>query len=845
MPYQDKIQRHDKPRSGTALGGIGAGWFELRKDGIFRNWNIFNNQPFGTGPFLGYQESSEWRAPWRAFEEDSMLFFIVRYQEEGRQPRMKILQVDEGYEVGAIPSHYYTFPWMSGVDEISYEAAYPFARLKFSGRDMPLEVELEAWHAFIPHDVKNSALPAVHFDFKIKSKSRRPADVMLMASLRNAAGYETRDKHYVTKTVKDRGCRIIGMSCGGMDRKASSWGTLALASLSGNSTYYTGWEHRHPYYETVIRSRALPNTDDTAGRNIKDKKTGKLRAMDRLFSSAAVSKKMNQKGAVLEHGFLLSWHFPNLYARESGLFEGHYYDNHFKSAADAARYAIRHKKALREKSRQFQKNFRDSSLPEFVLDQVNSHLNTFSTSAWLTKAGNFGVQEGMTPEQQYGPLATIDVGMYGSLSAAALFPELDQSMMRAHKRLQNKNGSICHGIQRDFVKNLEREAVGHRLDLPSQYVIMALRGAFWTDDRAYLEEMWPSVQRAIEYVLRERDANGDGLPDMGGSMCTYDNFPMYGAASYVASLWLSALAYAREAARMLKDEKAAERYGNLLDHGRKVFDEKLWNGRCYRLYNDIGGPRGDLDEGCLTDQIIGEWANHHAGLPPLFPKGKKNKALKTIMRMAYQPEYGLVNCRWPDDDFLRDVDENCWSDQANTCWTGVELAFASFLICEGYVDEGLKVIKNVDDRYRKSGMYFDHQEFGGHYYRPMSAWAILNAMLGLAIKGKCYTFDPRWAANPLRLFFSFGQGTAHFDRRRSAGKETCAVAVNSGTFRFKELRLRPARPAKSVKATVAGRPISAKGFHWEMDGEFLTVVFRSLRTVRQGGKALLSITLDK
>ena len=47
------------------------------------------------------------------------------------------------------------------------------------------------------------------------------------------------------------------------------------------------------------------------------------------------------------------------------------------------------------------------------------------------------------------------------------------------------------------------------------------------------------------------------------------------------------------------------------------------------------------------------------------------------------------------------------------------MAFASLLIYEGLFDEGLMVVRNVDDRYRRWGMYWDHQEFGGHYFRQL------------------------------------------------------------------------------------------------------------------------------
>ncbi|MBS1234089.1 MAG: beta-glucosidase, partial [Bacteroidetes bacterium] len=146
---------------------------------------------------------------------------------------------------------------------------------------------------------------------------------------------------------------------------------------------------------------------------------------------------------------------------------------------------------------------------------------------------------------------------------------------------------------------------------------------------------------------------------------------------------------------------------------------------------------------------------------------KVKAALITIMESSYTPAFGLRNCTWPEyPDHYPIHETNLWVDQANTCWSGVELAFAALLIYEGLVDQGQAVIQTVDDRYRKSGLYWDHQEFGGHYYRPMSAWSILHAYLGLGISCGCYSFNPHLEQENYRLFFSHGNGTAHYVRLR-------------------------------------------------------------------------------
>ena len=80
MAFTTSMQRQQQARSGASLGGIGSGGIELRHDGVFHTWSIFNNQPLAMGT----------RLP-RKFYPNSMLFFLVRFQEEGSEPMIRLL----------------------------------------------------------------------------------------------------------------------------------------------------------------------------------------------------------------------------------------------------------------------------------------------------------------------------------------------------------------------------------------------------------------------------------------------------------------------------------------------------------------------------------------------------------------------------------------------------------------------------------------------------------------------------------------------------------------------------------------------------------------------------------
>jgi uncharacterized protein (DUF608 family) len=801
-PVVETYSNACRVRSGIAMGGLGTGSVELRKDGQFYNWTIFNNWPLGTG------EPVTTKSFPRSFAEDAYLFFLVRYQVEGGKPEIKLLQLNNSLSEAGLQSIDYYYPWMSAVDKIEYQASFPFTGLTFTDPGMPFVISLEAFSPFIPHDNKNSSLPGCYFNFRVTSKSDKQIKVFLIATLRNLVGYDKTDKYFVTREYAGETMRGFSMSCAGMDTLHSSWGSMGLYSLSAGSTCYLGWEHKHPYYEKLLVSDRFPNLNDTENRNHLQQGTKRANFSDnkdqRCFSSVGISREL-MPGNSFDHSFVLSWFFPNQYGAVEDHHavsqtdadyslnlkitgnQGHYYSNFFSSDYEVAHYFMMNASKLRAGTLRFTDNLYSSSLPRFVLDQVNSQLNTFISSSTYTRNGHFGIREGLTPEKPWGPNATIDVSLYGSASIIALFPELQKNMMRQHQRLQTPLGEINHGLGFDLENTqLGTAGVFHRIDLVPNYIQMVIRDFFWTGDTSYLREMWPSVKKGIDYILNNRDADGDSMPEMKGIMCSYDNFPMFGLASYIQSQWLAAMASVKKAAPVVNDDATERLAESILSKGMELMNVRLWNGQYFDLSNDYLGDKG-RDKGVLTDQLVGQWVAHQSGLGYIQDPVKIKSSLQTILDHSFTPGFGLRNCTWPEYPDLYPIHETeLWVDQANTCWSGVELAFASLLIYEGMTEEGLAVIKTVNDRYRRSGLYWDHQEFGGHYYRPLSAWSILHAFLGLGISCGNYAFNPHMEGDNYRLFFSHGNGTAHYLRQGNK----VMISVRSGRMTILSLELK-------------------------------------------------------
>jgi non-lysosomal glucosylceramidase len=231
----------------------------------------------------------------------------------------------------------------------------------------------------------------------------------------------------------------------------------------------------------------------------------------------------------------------------------------------------------------------------------------------------------------------------------------------------------------------------------------------------------------------------------------------------------------------------------------------------YKLFEPVDGDRltdAIEENGCLTDQLVGQWAAHFSGIGELLPADHIGVALHTILRRNYERSFGLKNCSFRTDGTLSDVPPDIWNDQANTCWSGVELAFSSLLIYEGMYNEGVAVAKTVDARYRKNGLYWNHQEYGGHYFRPMSAWSIVNALLGFSLQCGRLTFDPQLPKREMRLFFAVPTGTAQYSRDGSGVTVRCL----SGNLIANSLRVKNnGTPRILVRGEPEDVSISKKG----------------------------------
>jgi len=273
---------------------------------------------------------------------------------------------------------------------------------------------------------------------------------------------------------------------------------------------------------------------------------------------------------------------------------------------------------------------------------------------------------------------------------------------------------------------------------------------------AWLGHYWPRVQKLLSCIESTWDADQDGILD-GEQGNTFD-IAFYGPNMFIGSLWLAALRAGEEMARLRNDGPEAERLHGLFVKARDAYDAMLWNGEYYIQIRDEAAPlEQQYGTGCLSDQLIGQWWAHQLDLGYILPEEHVRTTLRSIVRHNFKQGFhgwvpqerafadggdaGLLNLTWPHGG-RPEVPTRYWDE----VWTGTEYQVAAHCIMEGLVDEGMRVVAAVRERYSGEKLNPHNDiECGDHYARAMSGWTILDALSGYRYNAAtdALAFDPK------------------------------------------------------------------------------------------------------
>jgi non-lysosomal glucosylceramidase len=240
------------------------------------------------------------------------------------------------------------------------------------------------------------------------------------------------------------------------------------------------------------------------------------------------------------------------------------------------------------------------------------------------------------------------------------------------------------------------------------------------------------------------------------------------------------------------------------------FMEAYWS-------DEYGEIKYQIGDGCLTDQILGQWHADIAGLGDLLDPEKVRTALKSVFNenylptlrdhfnpcrvYAYEDEAGLLLCSWPDGTKKPAAP----APYAEEVWTGLEYMMASHLIQRGLVAEGLTLVRATRARHDGARRNpWNDIECGSYYIRALSSYALVNAYSGLSFDQRCdeIGFSPAATGDGV-YFWSAGRGWGTVELKGS----TVTLTVKGGQLAVSRLRL----PRLSGSPSVDGRATERDG----------------------------------
>ena len=844
------------------LGGVAAGSVSLGGRGQLRDWQIFNRPDKGRA--VAYAFPSIWAQTGNSKP-------VARVLESRLIPPY---EASAGLSPGQVSG-------MSRLEDATFTGEYPLATVTFRDSELPVKVVLEAFSPFVPLDAEDSGLPVAILRYRVSNPSSQKAKVSIAYSMENPSGIDPRttagNSTRPRTTAPDNefrtgpGMEGLFMNSRAAGNDAPMSGSLALCVVkSGDDqiSHLTGWPRAKWWASPTLF------WDDFS----EDGQLGPEAAARNAVGSICLQREI-APGAHADFTFLLAWHFPNRTpawcgwsapAGDENTIIGNHYSQRFRDAWHAAEYAVSKLPSLEKQMRQFLAAMRETTLPAPVKEAAMANLSTLATpTSFRTADGRFRGFEGIHDDRGCCHGTCTHVWNYES-STQYLFPALSRSMREAAFELaDHMNGvmpiriSLPEGKQTDGITAID----GTMGQIIKAYLDWQLSG-----DDAWLRQIWPRVKKAMEFSWVDGgwDGDRDGVAE-GVQHNTYD-VEFYGPNPMCGIYYLGGLRAAEEMAQAVGDAQFAADCRKLFSNGSKWIDVNLFNGEYYiqkirgipldkiaKPLQSKGGaedpehPDFQVAEGCLVDQLVGQYVADFAGLGALVDPAKIRRTLQSIYKYNYKrslyhhnstqrtfalnDEAALVIC-----DYTVAQRPKVPFPYFGEIMTGFEYSAAVLMLSHGMVKEGVECIENIRRRYdgeRRNP--WDEAECGRHYARAMAAWSGVVALSGFRYDGqkKHVSAEPKVRPDQFKSFWSTATGWGTFSQSASGQGKRFTLSVLYGKLPCNSVELLSALPAGAKASAMLGN--RSLPHHVTIDQKRAKVVFAEPLQLAEGDKLVILV----
>jgi|WetSurMetagenome_2_1015567.scaffolds.fasta_scaffold00004_55 uncharacterized protein (DUF608 family) len=708
-------------------------------------------------------------------------------------------------------------------ENAEFTPRFPFAEVKLTDKDLPLEVQVRGWSPFIPADADNSSLPAGALEYSFRNTGKNELSAI----------FSYNSKNFMKQSGGKSSIKSIAggfiLAEAGTPENPEKQGDFAIFTKEPETIidhcWFRGgwWDPLTITWNTINKSETRntePSGDDAPGASLYVPftiKPGEIKTI-RLMMAWYVPITNMKYGQDSEEADDEVCTDPNCACNDPSYKP--WYAGKFSNISEVAGYWKTNYEDLLNKSELFSRSFYNSTLPPEVLEAVSANLTILKSPTVLRQRdGKLWSWEGCGDNSGCCAGSCTHVWNYAQ-AIPHLFPSLERTLR--HTEFWPSQDSAGH---QTFRSALPIRPVATTFYAASDGQLGGIMKVYrdWhiCGDTEWLKELFPKVTESINYCIKTWDPRHTGTLEEPHHN-TYD-IEFWGPDGMCTSFYLGALKAYCEMGKALGSD--VTQYEELYLKGKKRIETELFNGEYFiqkiqwqglnaqdpvtaskgSWSSEYGsgealkllqteGPKYQYGPGCLSDGILGCWIGEVCGLNNIVDSGKVASHLKSVFKYNFRtdlsdhpnpqrPAYalghegGLLLCTWPKGGRLSLPFVYC-----DEVWTGFEYQVASHLMIMGEVEKGLEIVRTARKRYDgKVRNPFDEYECGHWYARAMSSYGLLQGLTGVrydALEQKMY-IDSR--VGDFTTFISTATGFGNVSLKN--GKPSLKVAYGDITVK--------------------------------------------------------------
>ncbi|XP_065657388.1 non-lysosomal glucosylceramidase isoform X2 [Hydra vulgaris] len=765
------------------LGALGGGCISIGGDGGLRQWQINN------------------RVAHDAHAPNS--FFAIKIDNSA-----VVLQSAELYDDSKFhPSPYITdhfIPGASrdllkelpGVKSIEITAKFPVVEVAYTDDKLKgFDVHLEAFSPKVPLDSTASSTPVIIFEFYVKNTTKDDAEVSLLSSLQNIAGWDcytpitnqVYNKNYGGNTNSLYtvgslyGIDMSNVSMKDLDAFNGHVSIMALSQSGDNMSTMLQYSDVKDLWNNFIQFSSLPGQGEPG--------TSKV---GQTYCGAINMSRKVPAGSSTTFTFLLGWHFPNRYKDwdpfvsipNTPMFIGTHYSTVWKTIIDVINYTVTHLADLRKLTYNFRDSMFNSTLPWQLIDSAAGRVSVLNSQTFMWHMdGYMYAFEGCYNSSGSCPLNCTHVLNF-EMALAFLYPDLERTMREIDLLFQITPHGVVPSrspcpleLRRLWTtwENYSTDPASCMICVDGELgtVLKTYREIRQGASKGWFNTVWNPIKLLMNRWLDVMDTDKNGMI-YGPQPNTYD-VATYGYSTLIGLLYLCALRATEEMAKLQNDMDFAKVCRDCFNLGTVNLDKACFtNGKWYTHVMDPAHPYNVLGSCTFIGGMYGQWWAYILNLGYLLPQEHIKSHLKYTYTRNFVPSFDPKTqsprafCDQRDSGWVIGV----WDDgtkpasplyyTSEIAWSGVIYPFAAMLIEEGLTKEGLDVLEKT--RYFYDGTRrspWNEIECGDHYARPLSSFALFHIASG---QSWSYTykdnvhlgFHPKLNADDFCGFFVLG-----------------------------------------------------------------------------------------